>query len=391
MTQPRIIYGVQGEGRGHATRSLTVIQSLCEQGYDVKVLSGGDAAPVLKSAGIDVIEIPLVRYRYAPGGNICTWRTLLHNTPKALGLLFRMGPSFAAVKREILAFRPDLGITDFEPYLSRVAPLVGLPLVAIDHQHFLTETQLPKPHRLGKAFILGLYRLGTAWMGGKPDRIIASSFWHFPRRPGSRALLVGPFLSAHLKRLQPANGSGVVVYLKRAGYFKRLFPAMLAHPEREFQVFSDWTQGQPKEVLPAHIHLQNVDRQKFLSALAASHCLISTAGNQVIGEAAYLGKPILAFPEPDIMEQELNAAALNHSRFGRSLPLESITDRSLTAFLAEVPSFKARLDAFGHSMESYDGQARTLRALKRFLRGRLPMPMDLLKPAGSGLSPALAR
>jgi uncharacterized protein (TIGR00661 family) len=384
----RILYGVQGEGRGHATRSLEIIKALLEQGYAVKVLSGGDALPVLRGAGLEVFEIPLIRYQYTQAGYLSMWKTIAFNAAKAFGLLLRKGKVYAQVHREVMAFSPDLCISDFEPYLSRIARAARMPLVAIDHQHFLTETLLPRPDRLGKALALGLYRLGTLLLGGRPDRIIASSFWHFPRRPGSRALLVGPFFAAGLRDIQPTLGEGVVVYLKRAGYLHALLPAIQASPEIEFTVFSLWSPESRPQSMPANVTLRSVHREAFLTALGSSRCLITTAGNQVIGEAVYLGKPVLAFPEPEVLEQELNATALENSGFGQACPLRELDGHRLAAFFAALPHFRERMRKFRPSMEAYDGRKQTLKALHRFLRAQTQRRQPVLAATRPQLRPA---
>lgn len=396
---PRILYGVQGEGRGHATRSLEVIRALQEQGFVVKVFSGGDALPVLRAGGIDAIAIPLFRYHYRSHGSLSPWRTLTANTAPALGLFFRAGASYQSVLAQARAFAPDLCISDFEPYVSRIARALGLPLVAIDHQHFLTETLLPRPHRLSKFIALGLYQMGTAILGGKPDRIITSSFWHFPRRPGSRALLVGPFLSSCMPSPRSGNPGGqaadLVVYLKRAGYLSSLLPAFSAHECLTVDVFSDWPDATHENGalpthsghrshsahpspsaqwphLPAHIRLRSIDRGAFLQALADAQALITTAGNQVLGEAIHLGKPTLAFPEPDILEQELNAMALARSGMGEACPLHELDTARLDAFLRALPQYRRRLSQHRQSQAGYDGRDRTMRYLRRMVKARLP-------------------
>jgi UDP:flavonoid glycosyltransferase YjiC (YdhE family) len=371
----RILYGVQGEGRGHATRSIEVIRALQEQGYTVKVLSGGDALPVLRSAGIEAIPIPMLRYHYGADGTLSPRMTLTSNVGKALGLFFRTGAAYRYVFGEAAAFAPDLCISDFEPYVSRVARDLRLPLVAIDHQHFLTETLLPRPRRLSKALALGMYQAGTWLLGGKPDRIITSSFWHFPRRPGSRALLVGPFLSSGMPAPQGdkafEGGASLVVYLKRASYLRALLPALTAHGPMTVDVFSDWSSGSDGAVpanLPSHIRLRPIDRCAFLRALAGSQALVTTAGNQVLGEAIHLGKPTLAFPEPEILEQELNALALARSGMGEACSLQELSVERLDRFLEALPQYRRRLMNHRQSHSGYDGRADTLRFLRRMLK-----------------------
>lgn len=367
----RILYGVQGEGRGHASRSLQVIQWLVEQGYSVKVLTGGDALKVLGGQNLDLEEIPLFRYHYGRDGKLCPWRTLARNATLAFGLFLGLGRSMGKVQALADRFRPDLIISDFEPFLSRLARRRRVPLLAIDHQHFLTESVLPALATLRKTMMLRLYQLGTRMLAGCPDRIITSSFYHFPKKRDSRAVFVGPFIPGSLRdylpRQAPAPGDPVTVYLKQPGYLSALLPVLAARPDAPFHVFADWRQSPPSG-LPPHVHLHPIDRDAFLSRLASSKALLTTAGNQVIGEAVFLRKPVLAFPEPDVLEQELNALALHQSGFGESVRLADFAAADWDRFEGQLPAYRRRIASHFRAGRAFDGRKHALKALRSFLQ-----------------------
>ena len=382
----RILYGVQGEGRGHAARSLQVIQWLMEQDCHVKVLSGGDAMKVLGGRGFDLEEIPLFRYHYRKDGTLDPWLTLRRNFTLAMGLFAGMGRSMGRMKALARSFRPDLIISDFEPFLSRTASRLRLPLLAIDHQHFLTESVLPPLAGLQKSIMLKLYQFGTRLLAGRPDRIITSSFYHFPKKRDSRAVFVGPFIPGKLKEfatrrgrfggLRQEDADSVTVYLKQPGYLAHMLAGLAARPGVRFQVFSDWTAAKPADI-PDNVFLRPIDREAFLSQLARGKALITTAGNQVIGEAVYLRKPVLAFPEPDVLEQELNALALHQSGFGESFRLSEFSAPLWEKFENFLPAYRRRIESHFRGRRSFDGQEQALRALNRYLKelpvvGHLP-------------------
>lgn len=363
----RILYGVQGEGRGHAARSLQIIQWLMAQGHQVVALTGGDAWPVLAGKGIALVEVPMLRYHFGPDGALSPRLTFIRNLLPVLGLMLGSGRSFARVAGFADRFRPDLIISDFEPFLSRLARKRGIPLLAIDHQHFLTESALPSLKGWQKSLMLWLFQLGTFLLGGRPDRIITSSFHHFPRKRGSRAVFVGPFIPDYLKTLAPECGDSVTVYLKQPNYLREMLPVLAAQTGTAFQVFSDWGDGPPRS-LPPHIKAERIDREIFLASLSRARALITTAGNQVVGEAIYLRKPVLAFPEPDVLEQELNALALVRSGFGDSFRLEEFSAGVWDGFQSRLPLFRARMESAYRDRDQLDGRGRTLRVLRRMLR-----------------------
>ena len=80
----RILYGVAGEGLGHAMRTQAVAQHLLAQGHDVRVLAAGRAAEALAP------HLPFVRriegMELAIAGNkVDRTGTFVHNISRALG------------------------------------------------------------------------------------------------------------------------------------------------------------------------------------------------------------------------------------------------------------------------------------------------------------------
>src|SRR5215472_9225440 len=73
----RILYGVFGYGRGHATRALSVLPELRRR-HEVIVLAGGDAYDAIAPEHA-VVRIPTLRYEYSPDGRRSLSRTLGEN------------------------------------------------------------------------------------------------------------------------------------------------------------------------------------------------------------------------------------------------------------------------------------------------------------------------
>ena len=77
----------------------------------------------------------------------------------------------------------------------------------------------------------------------------------------------------------------------------------------------------------------DVDAYRFVEDLAASRALISTAGNQLVGEALYLGKPVLAMPERGNYEQHINAHFLEQCGGGMACSMEKFSGVAARRFL----------------------------------------------------------
>lgn len=336
--QTKILYGVQGEGRGHATRSMEVISLLREKNYDVHILTGGDAKVFFSSKGFPFTTINSFRYQYNKKGSLSLFKTGLDNLMPMMGLFFGMGSKFKHAKNVMMNLNPKLVISDFEPYTCRMAGIFKIPLLSINHQHFFTECRIPKQSKLSKAVLVLIFKFSTRLLTGKPNRMIASSFYHFPKLPKSKAMLVGPIITKELKELHVTFQNHVVVYFKKPEYAYKLLPLFSRIPKTCWDVFVDFGTSAHLKLNATHIQYHKIDRELFLNKLASCRGMITTAGNQVLGEAIYLGKPILAFPEPEVVEQELNAQALVLSGAGTSYPLEKINVELLKRFLRKAPS-----------------------------------------------------
>lgn len=105
-----------------------------------------------------------------------------------------------------------------------------------------------------------------------------------------------------------------------------------------------------------------ISEQRFLEDLASSSALVSTAGNQLVGEALFLGKPVLAFPESRNFEQYINAHFLDQSGAGAWAEMEQVSAAHISGFLGRLDEYRARIHR-----SRMNGLPVTLAALSRHL------------------------
>lgn len=84
--------------------------------------------------------------------------------------------------------------------------------------------------------------------------------------------------------------------------------------------------------------------RRFVEDLATSRTLISTAGNQPIGEALYLEKPVLAMPEHCNHEQRINGHFVQSSGAGMSVGMEQVSPIHTRYFMEQCEMFRARIN-----------------------------------------------
>jgi uncharacterized protein (TIGR00661 family) len=141
----RILYGVVGEGMGHATRSKVVCEHLVARGHDVKIVVSGRAHAMLSKAFSDVVEIRGLTIRYVDN-RMDRDGTLARNVLAAPAMLAaNVGAYFDTVSK----FRPDAVISDFDSFAYLFAKRHGLPVVSIDNQQIVSRCKLGKFAKAG--------------------------------------------------------------------------------------------------------------------------------------------------------------------------------------------------------------------------------------------------
>lgn len=336
----RIFYSMAGEGRGHAARVKTVVEQLVPQ-HEVWLFAPDDAYDFLAPAWaqtnlpIRLIRIPGMHFVYRHGA-LDLNRTIAHGLKYAAWDLHQI---VRGIRQRIRAIRPDLAISDFEPALPRAARAEGVPLIAFDHQHVLAAYDL-------SAVPADLQRHAW-WMSwvvwwcypGRHD-VITSAFYTPPLNAGwQHVRQVGPMIRSDVARLQPQNAGYLVSYLRKATP-----PAVVESLQTIGQEVRIYGLG----TLPASGNLKfcAIDEHRFIEDLAGCDAVICAAGNQLLGESIYLGKPVLALPEPLHHEQLINSHFLRQMGVGDFAPLDSVTPRLLQQFLQQTPRYRAALERY---------------------------------------------
>jgi uncharacterized protein (TIGR00661 family) len=111
-----------------------------------------------------------------------------------------------------------------------------------------------------------------------------------------------------------------------------------------------------------NIHFFAIEERRFVEDLATSHALVTTAGNQLLGEALYLRKPILAMPEPKNSEQLIHGHLLAREGTGEWTDFERVNAATVRRFLSRVEQYRSRIVP-----ERLNGNAATLAELRRHL------------------------
>ena len=353
----RIFYSMAGEGRGHAARARAMVECL-RPDHELTLFAPGDAydllAPVYGGTEVRVFRIPGLRFHFTASHALDPLRTMR----EGFAYLWRLRRLIGRLKRSLREDGADLVITDFEPALARAAEEVGVPYVSLDHQHFLVVNDLSDlPWELRwKARLMGLFvRLYCR----RPVETIVSQFYAPPLRPEfAHVHQVGVLLRPEVLAARPQPGRHLLAYLRRETTANVLEAfEQLEMPVRVYGLGTRPSRGQV-EFLP-------VSQQAFIDDLSAASVVVSTAGNQLVGEALYFRKPVLALPETNNFEQRINAHYLAAEGWGDWADPDTLTVEHLRAFLGRSNEFISRIDP-----TKVAGNAPALEAIQKHLPER---------------------
>lgn len=347
----RIAYGVMGYGRGHAMRSLSVLPALQQQ-HEVTVFTAGDAYEVL-APKFPTVRIPMVGYRYNASGRHSTVKTLRENLSPMADLMLH-GHGMQQVERELTRRGVEVVISDSEAWCHRAAQRLFLPRISFDHVGILAYC---KPHFPPELWLTGMRdAMGYRSLMGIPERILISSFYPAEGKyPGVK--LVGPMLRDVVKATKPTRGNYLLAYFNKGEHQYR------PHIDRALRLLDIPVKvyGTPYRGQVENLEFRPLSNERFVQDLAGCRAVLSTAGNQLIGEAIHFGKPILAVPE-DAFEQRLNAHMIERMGVGLKSTLSGLTPSDVDRFLANEHSYRSHMKE-----HAGDGRDEAIATLQQFI------------------------
>jgi uncharacterized protein (TIGR00661 family) len=319
-----ILYGVNGEGSGHSTRAKEVLRHLVRQGHSVHVASFDRGLANLKDE-FEVTEIYGLRLSYV-NNRVRYQKTVANNllsAPKAV----RSNHTLMRLAEE---WKIDLVITDFEPMTCLVGHRKGLPVIAIDNQHCITnaEVSFPKQYRRDAAAT----KLVASLMTPRINAYLVISF--FPANIKKKnTYLFSPLLRSEVLTASPIVRDHVLVYVTSPS--PRL-AEMLKRVRCRFVAY-----GFGRDGVDGNVAFKKPSQQGFLADLISCKAVIANSGFSLISEALHLGKPYLAIPVAHQFEQIFNAYYLDKVGYGAYW--EDLEKEKIESFLFNLDVYRERL------------------------------------------------
>ncbi|MCB9762959.1 MAG: teichoic acid biosynthesis protein [Alphaproteobacteria bacterium] len=335
-----ICYAIQGEGRGHATRGRAIVELLRDRGHRVTLFTSGQALELLRASytdtEVEVHAIPGVAWAYRADRSVDYARTFSGAVP----FMARLDKLSASLGRTLEHLAPDLLVTDFEPAMPRAACRIGLPFMSVDHQHVLTAADLSALPVQLRAWVAFLRPFVGMWHGGEVEQVVSSFFWPGPRRGQERVVPIGVLLRPEVLDTRPEVHDHLLVYVRRHAP-QSLLDALRGTglPIRIYGLGERRDEGR--------VQFCPVSIDGFLEDLATCRGLVCTAGNQLIGEALHLRKPVFAMPEGGNHEQMINAWFIARSPWGMTAPIDRVDSLALRRFVRDLEALRVTMDPLG--------------------------------------------
>lgn len=337
----RILYGVAGEGMGHATRSRVVIDHLSRH-HEVEVVVSGRAHDYLKAREHDRLGVHRIwgLSIVYEDNEVQRLRTVLANLKGAFtgGLPTNLKAYFDLTTQ----FRPDVVISDFESWSYLYGAAHGLPVVSLDNIQIVNRCAFPPDVLDGKETeYLTDKAVVKAKLPGCFHYLITSFFR--PEITHPRTTLHPPVLRPEIRAARPEPGEHLLVY--QTSTSNDALPGILARSGRECRVYG-LRRDLFAEVREGTLRYRPFSEPAFIEDLRTARAVISGGSFTLMSEAVHLGRPMLSVPVRKQFEQILNGRYLQRLGFG--LTADEVTAAKVGELLERAAEFERQLAAAPH-------------------------------------------
>jgi uncharacterized protein (TIGR00661 family) len=334
----KIVYSVLGEGRGHSSRSKIIIENLIQKGHQVKIFSSNKAYSYLKEYFKDVLEIHSLGFAYTKD-KVDILKTLQQNLKKGVLKGF---DTLDKINDIFSSFKPDLVISDFEPFVPFIANLRMIPILSINHQHLIPFAKIEYLYQWRTDYLLAKAVTENMYWFSRHYFITSFYFPELKKDFKQKASYVGPILRQEiidLKDSEVKNQDHILVYVTQNQNKDIL--EMLKKIDQKFIIYG-YNSGK-KDKKDENLLLKIQSNEQFLKDLKTAQAVLINGGYTLMSEALFLGKPIFSIPIKNQFEQILNGYYLEKLGYGLySLKLDL---EKLNRFFNSLNYFKKDIKA----------------------------------------------
>ena len=298
----KIIYGIAGEGNGHVMRSKEILDFLKKEGHEVMVFSHGKGYKYLKSKG--TVNRMVGFHIYYFNNRALGLGTGLINLLRSPFMLLYNLKYFAT----FLRFKPDVVISDFEPWTNYFAYLTGKPLISLENQSMINHSSYHVPVK--------------QWFNKLASQLIVTLFVPFAKKRICPLFYTPKHVPKRFKIVPSLLQKEIIPWKKKVKIGKHVFVYQTSPSNRKmFDLLKKRSEtyivyGFNKEKTDGNIIYRKFNDKKFYEDLANARAVICNGGLMLMTEALYLGKSIYSIPVEKQFEQFLNAYFLEEEGLG---------------------------------------------------------------------------
>ncbi|MFN0061293.1 MAG: MJ1255/VC2487 family glycosyltransferase [Myxococcaceae bacterium] len=332
----RVLYGVVGEGMGHAIRSRVVLEHLVQR-HDVRIVASGRAHDYLARNFGNVHRIWGLEIAYQDNA-VRNWRTVTHNVK---GALSGIPQNVRAYFQLAAQFEPDVVVSDFETFSYLFGRNHRIPVISVDNIQVVNRCQHDSVLLAGQEADFELARaVVKAKLPGCFHYLVTSFF--FPPVRKERTTLVHSILRPEILSARPSSGEHLLVY--QTSTSNPALPAALKSAGIPCRVYG--LRRVSEDEADGSLLYRPFNEARFVEDLCGARAVVTGGGFTLLSEAVYLGKPVYCVPVGGQFEQVLNALYLERLGYGVYAP--TLTASTLAAFLERIPDFSRSLATYRH-------------------------------------------
>ncbi|MFT3838742.1 MAG: glycosyltransferase family protein [Myxococcaceae bacterium] len=343
----KILYGVVGEGMGHATRSKVLLDHLTKK-HDVHIVVSGRARDYLEKQFENVHNIWGFTINYE-GNSVSKWQTVLQNLKGAVkGWPQNVRKYFELVEK----FEPDVVVSDFESFSYMFGRNHFIPVISVDNMQIINRCKHDPALLAGYEDSFEMTRAIVKSKIPGAFHYLITTFFYPPVRK-ERTTLAPSILRPQILEAKSEPGEHLLVYqtsttnleliegLKKSGLDCRIYGM-----RRELK--EDQREG--------NLLFRPFSEKGFIDDLRTARGVVAGGGFTLMSEAVYLHKPLLSLPVGGQFEQVLNALWLE--KLGYGMYAKVLDGPTLSKFLERVPDCAKALEGYHQ-----DGNQKMIAAL----------------------------
>lgn len=304
----KMLFIIQGEGRGHLTQALSLRQKLADEGHQiVGVLVGKSPARHIPDFFLEKIDAPV--YPFESPNFLPTAKNKQVNLLKSVGYnmlrLHKYVGSLSYINRMIKETEAEL-VVNFYELLTGLVYLFFRPkaiMICIAHQYLFLHPDFSFPKL--NPFSLFLLKFFTRVTAIGATKKLALSFRKMREVPGQKITVVPPLLRKEVINKTPHTGNYLHGYLLNSGFSEEVKEWHATHPDVEMHFFWDKKGAEETIRIDSTLSFHQLNDLRFLNYMANAKAYATTAGFESVCEAMYLNKPVLMVPTH--IEQACNA------------------------------------------------------------------------------------